>query len=72
MIVFAVACGAASSERQLESEKVLVVVPEAIDVRHTKEYDGGVEYFVNDPFPGSIVIKGIAERLRLAGWKETN
>jgi hypothetical protein len=50
----------------------LVVLPGAIGVNHTAEYDGSVEYFVNDPYPGSIAISGIGERMKKLGWSETD
>lgn len=31
-----------------------------------------VEYFVDNPYPGSSVIHGISERLTATGWLETN
>jgi hypothetical protein len=66
----AISCGPADT-RQRPVHQALVVLPGAIAEKHTKEYDGSVEYFIDDPYPGSVAIAGIAERMKKLGWSES-
>jgi hypothetical protein len=48
---------------------VLVVVPNATEIRRTSEYDGTVHYAVDDPYPGEVTIDYIESSMRKAGWR---
>jgi hypothetical protein len=50
----------------------LVVVPDAIEVRRTPEYDGAVHYLVDDPYPGEITTAYIDSAMRKAGWQASS
>jgi hypothetical protein len=47
-----------------------VIVESAREVRRTSEYDGAVYYLVEDPYPGSVIIKEITRRIEMTpGWQ---
>ena len=67
----AIACGAVGQEEaQPQLAPGLVVVEGATAPTRIDEYDGAISYHVRDPFPGSIVIARLGERLAADGWKE--
>ena len=66
----ATACGAVGQEgAQPQLAPGLVVVEGATAPTRIDEYDGAVSYHVRDPFPGSLVIARLRERLAAVGWK---
>jgi hypothetical protein len=66
IVLSSLACGPVSSQSALPSS--LVVVPGATDVRQSKEFDGRIDYTVDDPFPASIVIRGLDQAMKSQGW----
>lgn len=50
----------------------LIVLSGARDVTRARLYDGYVEYSVDDPYPASVVIRGISDQLASAGWAMTD
>lgn len=71
LLVLTVSTGCTSASVQGPMAPGLIVLPDAQQVQRPRELDGCIEYVVNDPYPGSIAIDGLAERLRESGWTET-
>jgi hypothetical protein len=65
------ACGGVVSTQQ-NLEPGLIVLPDGFNVRRVAIYDGSVEYDVPDPYPGSVVIRTLGDRMKESGWSETD
>ena len=49
--------------------EILIVLPGAEDVKHTKDYDRSVSYRLPEPHPADATLKQIRSQLEGKGWK---
>ena len=71
MVFAAVACASNRPQQDLLADSALVVLSGAINVKAGNDLDGSVEYLIDDPYPGSVVIGAISDRMSAAGWSQT-
>lgn len=50
----------------------LIVLPGAIDIKYSEEYDGVVRYRLREPFPADSVIAAVNSRLEQRKWLRKN
>jgi hypothetical protein len=69
-LLLTIGCGKeAPSERARILHEILIVLPDAEDVKYTKEYDGTVSYRLAEPHPADRTLGEIRSRLQGQGWK---